>query len=104
MTIRNTLVTIVALGTMALTGCSHKNPSWLEADVNHDKRLDVIVFDERGYGEMAFIQKEDGSYDKCKIIERDGVPFYRTMDDKRTYDPWGNVFNETGIVKVGESK
>ena len=71
-----------------------------EIDLNGDGRKDILTINERGYPSLVSIKEKDGPYTNCKVVLSDGIPFYRTVDGKRTFDPWGGVMNNTSLESI----
>ena len=59
-------------------------------DVNRDTKEDIEIYNPKTNSHYAFIQKENGTYERAEVMMQDGFPFYYTAEGH--YDYRGNFF------------
>jgi len=81
---------------------SKRPPTKIQEDLNNDGLADVFFLDKKGYYDEAFIQLPDSTYDRCKIIEREGYVNYVSMKDSTTYSQSGLTTKGLKVLRGGE--
>ena len=72
-------VGILARGGLELSGyyLNDFQETYRAEDFNNDGREDLMVYDNKGYPRVVFMQTPEGNYERGRYELHDGVPFVR---------------------------